>query len=509
MSSGIGSLTSGRRNALAAGGSFALLALGMLLGSQRYGKALEQEARARIELQLGAFGSALSAAVTQRLALALGVVAFVESDRAPDAARFECFAAGICASTPGILHVSITRDGVIRATYPPDLVHLGLDFAHDPRERVRTEYLRAVASSRLTIAGPFLEVGTAEHLVHRSLALVALHAIHEEGKSVGAVVLAVDVPLLLRQVQLEPMPPSLDLALRDGSGAVFYGGTGVFASLPVVRPVPLQDGTWELAAVPREGWAGSAARPLLFFRLGGLLVAALLSLVLFQILQAQAARQAHVRELVRREAEVWRKAMRIIGHEINNSLAPVTSLVNSAQEMTRRPEMLPRIAPVLEIIGERAHHLRTFLAGYTRLARLPAPSRRPVAWGPFLDELALLYPFTLARPAPELPASFDPEQLQQVLINLLKNARESGSPPDQIQVEVTRDHEVVISVLDRGPGMKPDVLARASEPFFTTKAEGSGLGLHLCREVVEAHGGALELLPRAGGGLEARVHLPA
>jgi signal transduction histidine kinase len=108
-----------------------------------------------------------------------------------------------------------------------------------------------------------------------------------------------------------------------------------------------------------------------------------------------------------------------------------------------------------------------------------------------------------------VPARFDPDQMQQVLINLLKNARESGSPSDQVQLEVVRDHEVVISVLDRGPGMKPEDLARAAEPFFTTKPEGTGLGLHLCREVAEAHGGKLEILPRLGGGMAIHVHLPS
>ena len=89
-------------------------------------------------------------------------------------------------------------------------------------------------------------------------------------------------------------------------------------------------------------------------------------------------------------------------------------------------------------------------------------------------------------------------------MNLVKNARESGSAPGEVEVEVARDG---IAVLDRGPGMQPEVLARASEPFFSTKEGGSGLGLYLCREVARAHGGALELAARSGGGLEARIRL--
>jgi signal transduction histidine kinase len=497
------------RNALVALACFGVLALTVGLGSRRYERTLVAESRARVELQLAAYGSALSAALTQRLALVLGVVAFVQTEGAEDIARFERFAAGIRASTPGILHISLTRDGVIRATYPADPAHLGLDFARDPRERVRREYLRAVASSRLTIAGPFLEVGSGEHLIHRNLALVAMHAIGGKDKPVDAVVLAIDIPPLLRDVQVDPMPAALDLALRDGTGAVFYGNGELFAHDPVVDRIALQDGAWDLAATPHGGWAGSVARQVLLFRVAGLLIGALISLVLYLVAQGLTARELHLRDLAHREAEVWRKAIRVIGHEINNSLAPVSSLVHSAKQMTQRPDLLPRLAPALDIIGERANHLRTFLAGYTRLARLPAPEKRPVEWKPFLDELALFYPFQLAGPPPTVPARFDPDQMQQLLINLLKNARESGSPSDQVHVEVARDREVVISVLDRGPGMKPEDLARAAEPFFTTKPHGTGLGLHLCREVAEAHGGALEILPRPGGGMAVRVHLPA
>lgn len=500
----------GRRNAAAGLLCLGALTLATLLGARTFEHALVSQSRARLQLQVGAYASALTAALAQRLALVYGVAAFVQSDGGGDPARFDRFAADIVASATGVLHVSLTRDGVITASYPAAMAPVGLDFAHDPRERVRREYERAMAAPHITIAGPFHEVGSGPHVSNHSLAVVALHRLRAGGLGPArAVLMAIDVPPLLRQVGIDPVPASLELALRDGGGGVFHGDAGLFARDAVVQRVELPDGAWELAATPRGGWPSGVAGQVALFRLAGLFIAVLASLVLYLLLQRLAARAQRAQELARRETEVWRKAMRIVGHEINNSLAPVTSLVYSAKQLVQRPELLPRLAPVLDVIAERSDHLRTFLDGYSRLARLPPPEKRPVEWRPFLAEIAALYPFVQVGTLPAAPGHFDPGQLQQVLINLLKNARESGSPEGEVQLEVRGGREVVITVLDRGPGMKEEELARAGEPFFTTKPAGSGLGLHLCREILQAHGGALELAARPGGGIVARARLPA
>jgi len=495
---------------MAALACFAILTGLVALGSHTYQRTLLSQSRARVELQLSAYGSALAAALGQRMALVYGVLAFVRTDASQDPAHFERFAADLVKSTPGVLHISITRDGVIRATWPADQVHVGLDFAHDPRERVRSEYERAMARPGLSVAGPLAEVGHGPHLVHRTLAVVAFHPIPVDGgAATSAVILALDIPQLLRQVGLDPLPPSLDLAIKDRSGSVFHGAAGVFAESSVVQRVDLSDGVWELAGSPHGGWGSVVSGPVALFRVAGLFIAALASIVLNLLLQRLAARAQRAQDLARHETEVWRKATRVIGHEINNSLAPVSSLIFSAKQLIQRPEAISRLPEVLDIIGERANHLRTFLDGYARFARLPPPTKRSVEWKPFFDEIGLLYPFVLAAPLPTAPGTFDPEQVQQVLINLLKNARESGSAANQVEIEVRAAKEIVISVLDRGPGMKADELARAGELFFTTKPGGSGLGLHLCREIARAHGGALEISARAGGGLIARVSLAA
>jgi nitrogen fixation/metabolism regulation signal transduction histidine kinase len=218
------------------------------------------------------------------------------------------------------------------------------------------------------------------------------------------------------------------------------------------------------------------------------------------------------KELARKEVETWKKAIRVLSHEVNNSLAPVTSLVHSARLMAANPTgHEQRLAAALDTIGERATHLKTFLDGYASFARLPLPARRAVPWRELLAGIEGLYPFTVDGALPAAPAFADPAQLQQVLINLLKNASESGSDPEAISLGLREvaTGGVELTVSDRGKGMAPEVLRSALLPFFSTKKTGTGLGLALCREILEAHGGRLSLHPRDGGGLVVRCWLPS
>ena len=213
-------------------------------------------------------------------------------------------------------------------------------------------------------------------------------------------------------------------------------------------------------------------------------------------------------ELSRQEVATWKKVIRVISHELNNSLAPISSLAHSGAELARRGD-LQRLPGVFGTIEERARHLDGFIRGYADFAKLPTPRREAVMWKPFLDGLQSHYAFRLEGQPPEEPAHFDPAQLQQALINLLKNAHESGSAPDEVRVALRRiPGGLRLDVLDRGAGMSESVLANALVPFYSTKRSGTGLGLALAREIVEAHGGRLALANRDGGGLSVSLSLP-
>jgi nitrogen fixation/metabolism regulation signal transduction histidine kinase len=215
------------------------------------------------------------------------------------------------------------------------------------------------------------------------------------------------------------------------------------------------------------------------------------------------------RELSRQEVSTWKKLIRVLSHELNNSLGPLSSLAHSGAEIARRGDYAA-LPAVFAAIAERALHLHHFVSGYATFARLPAPRAEPIDWAGFAADLARQQPFSLAGTLPASPGWFDRAQVEQALINLLKNAHEAGGAAGDVElciVQIGTDQR--IEVRDRGSGMSQTVLAQALLPFYSTKRSGTGLGLALAREIAEAHGGRIQLFNREGGGLCVMLDLPA
>jgi nitrogen fixation/metabolism regulation signal transduction histidine kinase len=212
--------------------------------------------------------------------------------------------------------------------------------------------------------------------------------------------------------------------------------------------------------------------------------------------------------LHRQEVRTWKKVIRVISHELNNSLAPVASLAHSGKELVRLGKY-DQLEKVLSTIHDRTKHLEQFIQGYAKFAKLPAPQPEPTPWRELVERLRAQISFHVDGELPELPARVDPAQLEQALVNLLKNAHESGSRPAEVVLRLKRlAASIAIEVSDRGAGMSETVLASALLPFYSTKRGGTGLGLALVREIAEAHGGRVSLTNRKGGGLSVTMTIP-
>ncbi|MHB8675312.1 MAG: sensor histidine kinase [Candidatus Acidiferrales bacterium] len=215
------------------------------------------------------------------------------------------------------------------------------------------------------------------------------------------------------------------------------------------------------------------------------------------------------------ERLAWQRLIRVIGHELNNSLAPIKSVAESLSGMMARREKPSDweddMIRGLTVIANRTDGLARFMNAYARLARLPAPQLRPVNVSTWIQRVASL-DLRMQVPVaagPELNIQADPDQLDQVLINLIKNAIDAATETGGgVQVGWgTNDSFLEVWVRDEGPGIPST--ANLFVPFFTTKPGGSGIGLALSRQIAEAHGGSLSLENvTSDHGCEARLRLP-
>ena len=219
--------------------------------------------------------------------------------------------------------------------------------------------------------------------------------------------------------------------------------------------------------------------------------------------------------LRQQEREAWHRLIRVLGHELNNSLAPIKSIAGSLDSIAAQDPMpadwRDDMRRGLGIIASRTDALSRFTSAYTALARLPRPNMRPVDLAPLVERIARLETRKTiqVQEGDAVAVHVDPDQIEQLLINLMRNAVDAAlETGGGVSVGWQQNsHRVSVYVEDEGPG-----LANTSNlfvPFFTTKPQGSGIGLALGRQIAEAHGGTLTLEPRVGiRGARATLTLP-
>jgi nitrogen fixation/metabolism regulation signal transduction histidine kinase len=230
------------------------------------------------------------------------------------------------------------------------------------------------------------------------------------------------------------------------------------------------------------------------------------------------------------ERDAWQRLIRVIGHEINNSLTPIKSIAGSLRSwihihpvkvqtmdgMTVDEDMFG-LDRGLNIIENRAQSLNRFIQAYRQLAQLPPPARQPVPLPALMERAVALETRVLVqlKPGPDIVLQLDPDQIEQLVINLLRNAAEAAlarfpDAPSKAQVTLTWQgtaQAVIILIEDNGIGLTNP--SNLFVPFYTTKPGGSGIGLALARQICEAHGGVLQVANRAEGqGCGAEIRLP-
>ncbi len=222
------------------------------------------------------------------------------------------------------------------------------------------------------------------------------------------------------------------------------------------------------------------------------------------------------RALREEELQAWQRLVRVLGHELNNSLAPIKSIAGSLELLVQREPLAEdwRDDAVrgLSIISSRSESLSRFMGAYARLAKLPRPQLAPLEAGAWIRRVASLEQrlTPVVRPGPTVEIQGDRDQLEQVLINLLRNAVDASlETGGGVTLSWSRSGaHLEVLIQDEGPGLSNT--ANLFVPFFTTKPGGSGIGLVLSRQIAEAHGGSVDLRNRTPGpGCEARLVLPA
>jgi len=495
-----------------------ILLLAWWQASRWYEALLLSESKAQAAVRASLRGNALSLAIRRRFALLQGLHAYVQAEAdAPDLqAKFEAFAAELyeAPSARGVRNIALAPDGIVCCVYPlaGSEAVIGYVPLDDPRPEVRQDVERAIASDEIILSGPI-------DLVQGGLGLIACQAVYipsEDGQAGvywGLVNVVLDLPTLLDEVDLDVQTDvTLDYALRDGAGKIFYGNQAIFDQDPVIHLISLPEGVWELAGVPDGGWHAAVQRPLRIFQFAGLTISALVAGLTYLSVR----RQAELAQAYARQKAITEQNIRL--HEQAQQLA----VLEERQRIAR--ELHDSVSQALYGIGLGARTAHALLDRDPDKAVEPVEYILSLAEGGLAEMRALileLRPDSLEREGlvsamskqaaalharhglevetvlgeePDLALEIK-EALyriaQEALNNTIKHAQAS-----RVVIRLQEDSgEIVLSVQDDGVGFDP-------------QDEYPGhMGLHTMRERVERLGGTLHIESAPGQGTRTRVTL--
>ena len=339
-------VTKSRPRTKALGGAalfFLLLMLAWWWGDRWYQAQLLAEQRAEAALEVTLRGNVLSSILNRRFARLQGLNGFVQtrSDLTGEAfdREFKAFTSALYEEARGVRAVTVAPDGVVRHVYPPadNAPLLGYRPLEDPRPEIREDAERAIRTGNVVVSGP-------SELVQGGFGLNVWRAVYREDTFWGLVGVTLDVRALLAEVGLDQSQGDLTYALRDGAGRVFFGDPRLFQRDPVINVIELPEGAWELAAIPREGWAATLQPALSLYRGVTLVIVFLLTGLAYLSIN----RQARLQEAVDRRTREIARANALLEQRVRERTRELETLLELSQNVTSTLELRPLLRLILE-----------------------------------------------------------------------------------------------------------------------------------------------------------------